>query len=454
MLADLPLRQTGLQVAAREGPGSIFMSLSTKPYIGSRDFYPDQMRFRNWMFGVQADVCRRYGYSEYAAPLIEPLDLYRAKSSEEIVSEQLYRFVDRGEREIAIRPELTPTLARMVAAKINELPRPLRWFSVGNFMRYERPGRGRLREFFQLNVDLLGPDDFTADAEVLMLAVDLMRAYGASPEQFEVRYSDRRLLEAYLSEYDSEQVRAISRIIDKRAKIKPAEFEEQLAAACGNGKGVEKVERLLALTTESLADLPADELDPEISGRIAKFAEFLSAQGYGQGLVFDPGIVRGFDYYTGLIFEMYDRDPENNRALFGGGRYNRLVGMFGKQEIPAVGFGMGDVTLENFIVSHGLAPQELSAARGAYIALMSADLAGPVAKLAGELRAAGVEVEVALEATKKFGKQFELAEKKGRRFVLVLGEQELADGTVRVKDLQSGEQSDVPRASLAARLSG
>ncbi|MCR9144112.1 MAG: histidine--tRNA ligase [bacterium] len=430
------------------------MSLSTKPYIGSRDFYPDQMKFRNWMFGVQAEVCRRYGYSEYAAPLIEPLDLYRAKSSEEIVSEQLYRFTDRGEREIAIRPELTPTLARMVAARINELPRPLRWFSVGNFMRYERPGRGRLREFFQLNVDLLGPDDFTADAEVLMLAIDLMRAYGASPEHFEVRYSDRRLLEAYLSDYDTEKIRAISRVIDKRAKIKPAEFEEQLATACGDDAGVAKVKKLLALTTESVAELPADELDPEIAGRISKFAEFLREQGYGDGLVFDPGIVRGFDYYTGLIFEMYDRDPENNRALFGGGRYNRLVGMFGKQEIPAVGFGMGDVTLENFIVSHGLAPAELGEARGAYIALMSADLAGPVAKLARELRTVGIDVEVALEATKKFGKQFELAEKKGRRFMLILGETELENGVVRVKDLKSGEQQDVPRQDLAAALGG
>lgn len=429
------------------------MSLSTKPYIGSRDFYPDQMTFRNWMFGVQADVCRRYGYSEYAAPLIEPLDLYRAKSSEEIVSEQLYRFTDRGDREIAIRPELTPTLARMVAARINELPRPLRWFSTGNFMRYERPGRGRLREFFQLNVDLLGPDDFTADAEVLMLAIDLMRAYGATPELFEVRYSDRRLLEAYLSEYETEQVRTISRIIDKRAKIKESEFQEQLAAVCGNDAGVAKVEKLLALTTESLKEMPESELDPEISGRLSKFAEFMSAQGYGEGLIFDPGIVRGFDYYTGLLFEMYDRDPENNRALFGGGRYNRLVGMFGKQEIPAVGFGMGDVTLENFIISHKLAPAELHEPRGAYITLMSDEMAAPVATLAGELRKAGIQVEVALEATKKFGKQFELAEKKGRRFVLVLGTDELEKGVVRVKDLVGGDQNDVPRAELVEILS-
>lgn len=430
------------------------MSLSTRPYIGSRDFYPDQMRFRSWMFDVQAQVCRRYGYSEYGAPILEPLDLYRAKSSEEIVSEQLYRFTDRGDREVAIRPELTPTLARMVAAKLNELPQPLRWFSTANFMRYERPGRGRLREFYQLNVDLLGPDSHTADAEVLMLAIDLMRAYGAKAEHFEVRYSDRRLLEAYLQPYDSEKIRAISRIIDKRAKLKPEDYQSQLAEACGDSEGVTKVERLLALDTDALKSFSPEELDPEIAGRLADFADFMRTQGYGEGLIFDPGIVRGFDYYTGLIFEMYDRDPENNRALFGGGRYNRLVGMFGKNEIPAVGFGMGDVTLENFIVSHGLTPESLSAARGVYVALMSPDLAPAVASLAGELRAAGLEVEIALESTKKFGKQFELAEKKGRRFVLVLGSDELEKGVVRVKDLSQGTQDDCPRAELADRLKG
>ena len=426
--------------------------LSTKPYIGSRDFYPEQMNFRNWMFGVQGEVCRRYGYSEYAAPILEPLDLYRAKSSEEIVNEQLYRFTDRGEREVAIRPEMTPTLARMVAGRMNELVLPLRWFSVGNFMRYERPGRGRLREFFQLNVDLLGPDHFTADAEVLMLAMDLLRAYGATPDMFEVRYSDRRLLENYLKEYPVEKIRAISRVIDKRAKLDEADYRKQLTEACGDEAGVKKVDRMLALTTDSLADIPAEELDPEIAGRLAAFADFMRERGYTDGLIFDPGIVRGFDYYTGFIFEMYDRDPENNRALFGGGRYNRLVGMFGKQEIPAVGFGMGDVTLENFIISHGLRPASIEQPGGAYITLMDENLSGEVAALAAELRAAGVSVEIALEATKKFGKQFELAEKKGRRFVLVLGGDELAKGVVRVKDLTSGEQSDVSRTELAAHL--
>ncbi len=436
------------------------MAVSVKPYIGSRDFYPDSITFRNWMFGVQAEVCRRYGYEEYAAPLLEPLDLYRAKSSEEIVSDQLYRFTDRGEREVAIRPELTPTLARMVAARLQELPRPIRWFNIGNFMRYERPGRGRLREFFQLNVDMLGPDNAAADAEILMLALDILSGYRADASMFEVRYSDRRLLEAFFEGYDSEKVRAISRIIDKRDKIKAEEFQGLLANEFQGtpddaSAGIAKVEELLALTNDELAQRAGDSGGfGEVAARLADFRAFMDGQGYGDALRFDPSIVRGFDYYTGFIFEIYDRDPENNRALFGGGRYNKLVGLFGKNEIPAVGFGMGDVTLENFIRSHDLTPAALGEPAGVFVALMADELLPETAKLAGELRKAGVDVELSLEVTKKFGKQFELAEKKSRRFVLILGESELANGLVRVKDLKSGEQDDVPRADVAAKLLG
>ncbi|MCB1317202.1 MAG: histidine--tRNA ligase family protein, partial [Leptospiraceae bacterium] len=245
------------------------MALSTKPYIGSRDFFPDDMNFRNWMFGVQRDWCRLYGYQEYAAPLIEPIELYRAKSSEEIVNEQVYRFIDRGEREVAIRPELTPTLARMAAQRLQDIPRPLRWFNVGNFMRYERPGRGRLREFYQLNVDLLGSNSAMADAEVLMLAVDILRAYGAGPEQFLVRYSDRRLLESYFSELSSDALRKVSRAIDKREKIKPEEFEQLLSEACPDAALRSRLPGFLELSVDDLQNAAEQgELDPEAAERI------------------------------------------------------------------------------------------------------------------------------------------------------------------------------------------
>ena len=422
------------------------MGVSKQPYIGSRDFYPEDMRFRNRMFGVQRDVCIRYGYSEYGAPLIEPLELYRLKSSDEIVNDQLYRFVDRGEREVAIRPEMTPTLARMVSARLAELPRPLRWFSIANFMRYERPGRGRLREFYQLNVDLLGTGGPVADAELIMLAVDILRGYGANASHFRVRYSDRRLLEEALAVLEPEVRRETARVLDKREKIGPEAFAEELARVVPDPKTATQLTDFLAVSAADLRGLknPAAQ-------ELADMAELCEGLGYGEYMEFDPGIVRGFDYYTGFVFEIFDRHPENRRSLFGGGRYDRLVGLFGKENVPAVGFGLGDVTLQNFLESHSLMAA-VAERGGAFVVMFSDEMAGSVLALASQLRQAGIPVEVALEPTKKLGKQFELADRKGHRFVLVMGSEELAAGTVRVKDLVSGTQSDVPRAGLVDLL--
>jgi len=429
------------------------MSISARPYIGSRDFYPDDMRFREWMFGVPRRICKTYGYGEYASPVLEPIELYTAKSSEEIVNEQLYRFTDRGDREVAIRPEMTPTLARMVAAKINSLTLPLRLYSIANFMRYERPGRGRLREFFQLNVDLLGSSSATADAEVMMIAVEILRSYGASDEHFMVRFSDRRLFDSFFSDLDRQTGRLVGRLLDKREKISSEEFDRALQEISTDPSLRDRIAEFISLRLEDLPPLAE-------SGRLASDAvshllevERLLADAVPKGVLsFDPGIVRGFDYYTGLIFEVYDNHPENNRALFGGGRYDRLLGIYGKQEVPAVGFGMGDVTLENFIRNHNLAPAEVAHPEGVYITLFSPELFGQGLRIASMLRQGGICAEVALEPTKKFGKQFEIAQKKGRRFALIVGEDEIAKGIVRVKDLQTGEQKDVVESELVSYL--
>lgn len=431
------------------------MALSTRPYIGSRDFFPEEMAFRNWMFDIQRRVCRRYGYSEYGAPILEPISLYLAKSSEEIVSEQLYRFADRGEREVAIRPEMTPTLARMVASKVQEIPRPLRWFSIANFMRYERPGKGRLREFFQLNVDLLGSHSPAADAEILVMAVDLMKEYGAKREHFTVRYSDRRLLDSYLHTLPREGARLVGRLLDKREKISEEEFHQQLEEICPDQACVKRVYAFLHLAPKDLTDLAEKgELDREAVQQILAVEKILKGLDLDAEIRFDPTIMRGFDYYTGLIFEINDNHPENRRALFGGGRYDKLVGIYGKEELPAVGFGMGDVTLESFLELHDLKPAELRHPRGVFLTLFSGELLEEHLKLARELRAGDLQVEVALEATSKFGKQLQLAEKKGLRFALILGEDEIKNGTVRVKDLVTGDQKDVARSGLIALLKG
>lgn len=426
------------------------MALSTKPYIGTRDFYPDDMDFRNWMFAVQRKVCESFGYREFASPIVEPLDLYRAKSSDEIVGEQMYNFMDRGEREVAIRPELTPSLARMAAARLQQTPQPMRWFNIGNFMRYERPGRGRLREFWQLNVDLLGSAGEAADVEILQMAIEILRCYGATGAHFEMRFSDRRLLESLLGGLPAEQMRTISRLLDKRARIKPEEFEASLQEATQNDTGIIKnVNTLLELKAEDLPALAEEgRLDSLAAASLYHIQGRLDRLGYGDCIHFDPTIVRGFDYYTGLVFEINDRHPENNRALFGGGRYDNLIGLFTKQSVPAIGFGMGDVTLENFIRSHNLGPLDLERRQGIFITLMDPDFSLECQELALELRNQGLLVEIALEASRKIGKQFELADKKGRRFALVLGSDEIENKTVRVKDLASGEQQDCSRAKL------
>lgn len=439
------------------------MAARFRSYPGTRDFYPREMSFRNWMFGIQRSVCERHGYGEYQAPILELTDLYRAKSSEEIVNEQLYTFIDRGDREVSVRPEMTPTLARMAVDRPAENILPLRWFSIANFMRYERPGRGRLREFYQLNVDLLGGSGPTADAEILGIAVDLMRGYGADRSMFVVRASDRRLLDLWMGIADREQLRRIGRLIDKKEKISEEAFSEELARECDNPELEARVRSFLSLDNTSL-DRDAAELAAESglpTGKLAELTAVLShfievrrllrATGADECFVFDPAIVRGFDYYTGLVFEIYDTNPENRRAIFGGGRYDRLLGQFGKEEIPAVGFGMGDVTLEHFIDGHGLRPTAI-ATPGAFLTMMNDRQAVDIAQLAAELRQRGIRVECALEATKKFGKQFEMAEKKGFTYALIAGEDELAAGNVSVKNLSTGEQALVRRHDLVAYL--
>ncbi|MFN3246267.1 MAG: histidine--tRNA ligase, partial [Leptonema sp. (in: bacteria)] len=307
-----------------------------QPYPGTRDFYPNEMFLRNWFFEKQREVCRNYGYEEYSAPILEYTDLYRSKSSEEIVNEQLYTFIDRGNREVSIRPEMTPTLARMIANRDQSYVPPLRWFSIANFMRYERPGKGRLREFYQLNVDLIGSNTVYSDVEILSVAMDILKSYGANEDQFIVRFSHRALLDLWLGLTDKEKLRKIGRIIDKKEKITQEEFDKELKSICED-KEIKAIYNFFQLRLESYQDLLKD-IEPKsrdqisnILNQLSQMVKYLSVNHNPKNLIFDPTIVRGFDYYTGLIFEIYDTHPENRRAIFGGGRYDNLIGQFSKE---------------------------------------------------------------------------------------------------------------------------
>ncbi|MCS6984694.1 MAG: histidine--tRNA ligase [Leptospiraceae bacterium] len=413
--------------------------LSTKPYKGSRDFYPEEMRSREWMFSTMSRVVESFGFERYDAPLIEPLEIYLRKTSEEIVNQQIYSFLDRGERKVAIRPEMTPSVARMVARRFSELVKPLRWYSIPNLWRYEQPSRGRLREHWQLNCDIFGAqDEFLADIEILLLAINLLKAFGANQEHFRLKLSHRQILNQVLYELLSlppESWLPIGRIIDKKDKITVAEFEDLLQK---EGLDREQIKTLFSYLEEKedFLERHAQWSSAHYLLRILKFLEDMGVRPY---IDYDPAIVRGFDYYTGIVFEVYDRHPENRRSLFGGGRYDELTGAFSKEKVNAVGFGMGDVTLEDFLKTHGLW-QTFPRKTELFMALFGEEeLIVHSQKLAQKLRDHGFCVEMSLNSA-RLGRQFEEAHRKEIPLVLVIGSEEYKAGLVLVKDLNTGEQ--------------
>lgn len=417
------------------------MPLSTQPYKGARDFYPEDKRIQDYMFGVLRKTVTKFGYEEYDAPILEPLDLFRAKTGDEIVNDQLYSFVDRGEREVAIRPEMTPSVARMVAGRRQELSYPLRWFSIPNFWRYERPQRGRLREFWQLNVDIFGESGISADHEIILVADSCMKAFGAKPEMYEIRVNSRKLVEYLMRDYfglTEVQSSTLSRLIDRMNKMDRSEFEAEVDAICSPTQKTENLsEKILqVLSVNSPADLPEEIKQASAFVEIVELLNLLEKAGVTNAK-FDITIMRGLDYYTGIVFEVYDSNPENNRSMFGGGRYDGLVEMFGVDPLPVAGFGMGDVTLKNFLESHGLMP--VLHPKTDVLVLLIGDVYPKAQRFLFNLRSMGLNV--AVDATnRKIANKIKASDKKDIRYVIFLGEKELEDGQFALKDLQSGKE--------------
>jgi len=413
--------------------------LSTKPYKGTRDFYPQTMRLRNHIFDTMRSTAKLFGYEEYDGPLLEKYEVYAAKTGEEIVNEQLYHFEDRGGRHVAIRPEMTPTVARMVAARIQELPKPIRWFSIPNLWRYERPQRGRLREHWQFNVDIFGVDTIDADAEIIELSAAVMRAFGAKPGDFEIRISNRRLLNEFFEKIlklDDTHSSAISRIIDKKDKVTSDIFSAMLKDARLDDDKILKLNNFLALNNQQLKLHPAFN---SIGGQeIASLFDKLDESELRQYCRLDLSIVRGLDYYTGTVFEMYDTSPKNRRALFGGGRYDDLVGLFSSVQLSGVGFGMGDVTVEDFLKTHDLVP-DLTPAADVFITLFDENCLPATSQISRNLRRNGCRVYRQLEPA-KLGKQFKQADQMNIPIVVVMGPDEIAAGEATLKYLATKEQ--------------
>jgi histidyl-tRNA synthetase len=407
--------------------------LSTEPYKGVRDFYPSDYTTLSYIFDTWRKTVERAGYVEYEASILEPSELYKAKGAEneEMVNEQTYTFVDRGGREVTLRPEMTPTVARMVAAKRRELGFPLRYYSIPNVFRYERPQRGRLREHWQLNVDLFGSHSPYADAEIVGVAYGIMRAFGATENDFVIKLGSRTFLNTFMDEYgirNDERTRFLS-LLDHKAKMSKEEFEDALSEF------------------QTVLPLSSDRLSPNNPPEdIVKMLKEFNDAGINN-IVWDPSIVRGFAYYTGTVFEVFDTHPDNNRALFGGGRYDNLTAMFDDEAVTGVGFGMGDVTMRDFLEVRGLVPAYVPPTQ-LYIAVTAPELAGPAQTLAGELREQDVNVAIDF-GDKKLGDQIKTASKHSIPFLLVVGDNELSSGTFVVRNLASGEETPLAKNDLA-----
>ncbi len=414
-------------------------SLPSEPYYGTRDWYPEDMRVRNYIFRTWRKIVKGYGYESYDTPLLEPIEMYTSRSGQELVAEQTYQFIDRSDHRVAIRPEMTPSVSRMIAARSSQVPLPARWFNIGEFMRYVTPQRGREREFWQLNCDLFGFDGPLADAELIGIGADIMHAFGATDDMFAVRVNNRKIIDYMMAHYlglDGVQAQLMMKLFERRGKLAPEVFRDQVIDIYGRDAapaGLQRIAQLLAAKT--MADLPESIRDSEPVREVQQLFTCLERAGV-KNAIFDITLMRGLDYYTGTVFEFYDTHPENHRPLFGGGRYDGLVGLFGSHPVPAVGMAAGLTTMQLFLETHRLMPP-LYSTTDIYMALSDESLRGATL-VAKELRAEGVNVELDMMLRGR-NEQLAIAAAKAIPHVIFVGESELKSEIFALIDSATGE---------------
>ncbi|HUF13555.1 MAG TPA: histidine--tRNA ligase [Longimicrobiales bacterium] len=420
-----------------------------KSLPGFRDFYPADFAVRAHIVSTWRETAHRYAFEEYDGPPLEPLELYTEKSGEEIVA-QLYSFTDKGDRQVALRPEMTPTLARMIGARAGGMAKPIRWFSTPQLFRYERAQRGRLREHFQWNVDIVGEEDIAADAEVLSVALDALQAFGLTADDVVARVSDRRLMERVLLSLGvaADRLPAVYAVIDKLEREERARTRTRLLEGAGLEAAV--ADRILSLFDDGALDTLAGSfagrpgVDDEVA-RMRRYLGYLHDAGFGDFVTFDARIVRGLAYYTGTVFEIFDRRGEL-RAICGGGRYDDLLARVSASDLPAVGFGMGDVVLAELLEERGLLP-DVRPTVDYFIVAIGDEQHPMVRRVARALRASGASVVYSLRPT-GVGRQFKEAGGRGARHTVVLGPEEVARGEAVVKEMDSGQERRVPLVDL------
>lgn len=427
-------------------------ALSPQPYKGTRDYYPADKRVQNYIFKTWNRICELHGYEEYGVPMLEPLDVYAAKSGQELVNEQTYTFTDRGGRQVAIRPEMTPSLSRLVAGKRQELGYPARLFSIANFMRYERPQRGREREFWQLNADVFGVDGILPEAEIITMGAEIMKAFGASDKMYVIKVNNRKFINYMMSNYlglDGVQSQLMIKLLDRKDKISVDDFKIQATDIFGPAFADAGLRKIATLTAaKSPADLPEDLRASQVAREVEELFKLLDAAGI-KNAVFDATLMRGLDYYTGMVFEVFDTDPENNRSLFGGGRYDGLVGLFGVEPISAVGCAPGLTMTEIFLRSHGLLP-ELASTTEVGIIPLGDGLEGALA-FARRLREEGVNCEVDI-TNRKLDRQIKAVIKKQVPFMIFVGDEELTSGQYPFKDTATTEEEKLSFERIVSKV--
>ena len=400
---------------------------------GTREFYPPEMALRKWLYAKITSVSQAFGYQEYDGPFLESIELYAAKSGEELVKEQSFVFPDRGGNLITLRPELTPSLARMVAQRQNQLIYPLRWWSFGPFWRYEKPQKGRTREFFQWNIDLIGVDCPEGDAELVAIAAEFFKAVNLTSNEVKILVNDRRLMDQQMVKLgvtSVDQKKAMLGIIDRRDKLSANDWESYVLES---GFTAEQLEGLKAI----LNDNDLYKTSPEVM----RFFTALEALGVADYVVYDPRVVRGLDYYTGIVFEARDAG-ESSRAILGGGHYGNLVEEVGGDSIAGVGFAMGDVVLPLILEEFGKLPELVLNPAEVLVTVFNEECQTYSLSIAAQLRAAGINVLLYPE-TAKIGKQFKYADRVGARYVIVAGPDERDQKILQVKNMRSGEQTSV-----------
>lgn len=411
------------------------------PVKGTRDFYPDELARRRWLYEKIRAVSESFGYQEYDGPFLERLELYAAKLGEELVKEQSFVFPDRGGDMIALRPELTSSLARMVAARARSLPSPIRWWSFGPFWRYERPQKGRTREFFQWNLDLLGFDNPETDAEIVAVAAAFFRSLGLGPDRVKILINSRTLVDAQLSDLGltARERPAVLRLIDRRDKMDPKSWAAYAAETGLSSRQFEGLQHVLS-------DRDAWRSAPDLVA-LFQAAEPLGIQEY---LAYDPSVIRGLDYYTGIVFEARDQVGEY-RAILGGGRYDNLVGDVGGERVPGTGFAMGDVVI-GLVLDEASARPALRVNPADVLVTTFDKTSSPLSlQLCGQLREAGLRVEWFPEGG-KLPRQLKYADRQGIPLVAIIGPDEAAAGRVTIKDLRSGNQTEGPVSEAAGLI--